>query len=120
MVHALLAQPGVGSMALATEILVRFHGGDPIGTEIQFRSGIGHLAVAAIGILLLLSRLRGQDLRAWLDAHFWALAYLTVQVLVFTPPWFDFQFQRHLVLDVARGVLLTALAVNLVLWHRWT
>lgn len=107
---------GIGSMALATEILLRFHAGNPIGTEIQFRSGLGHLGVAAIGIALLSSRLRGRDRRTWIEAHFWALAYLTVQVLVFTPPWFDFQFQRDLVLGVARGVLVAALAVNLSLW----
>lgn len=111
-----LAYFGVGSMSLATEILIRYHGDNPIGTEIQFRSGVGHLAVAAIGILLLSSRLRGHGLYAWVEAHFWALTYLTVQVLVFTPPWFDFQFQGDLISGVARGVLLAALAVNLYLW----
>ncbi|MBU6422551.1 MAG: hypothetical protein KGQ88_00785 [Chloroflexi bacterium] len=111
-----LAYFGIGSMSLATEILIRYHGDNPVGTEIQFRSGVGHLAVALIGILLLSSRLRGHDLRRWLDAHFWALAYLSVQVLVFTPPWFDFQFQGALVFGIARGALVGALAVNLYLW----
>lgn len=103
-------------MALATEIILRFHWVNPIGTEIQFRSGVGHLGVAALGIALLWSRLRGHDARTWIEAHFWALSYLTIQVLVFTPPWFDFQFQRDLVLGVTRGVLIAALAVNLYLW----
>lgn len=111
-----LAYFGIGSLALATEILLRFHWANPIGTEIQFRSGLGHVGVAAIGIVLLWSRLRGHDRRAWIEAHFWALAYLTVQVLVFTPPWFDFQYQRDLVLGVTRGALVAALAVNLYLW----
>lgn len=111
-----LAYFGLGSMSLATEILLRFHGDNPIGTEIQFRSGVGHLAVAAIGIFLLRSRLGGHGLRTWLDAHFWALGYLTIQVLVFTPPWFDFQFQGELVLGIARGTLVAALALNLYYW----
>src|SRR2546427_7505800 len=42
-----LAYFGLGSMVLATEILVRFHGAIPDATETQFASGIGHLVEAA-------------------------------------------------------------------------
>lgn len=107
---------GLGSMALATEILLRFHDVNAIGTEIQFRSGLGHLLVAALGIALLRPRLRGLDLRTWVEAHFWALAYLTFHVVVLTPPWFEFQFQGELIVPIARGGLAAALAVNVVLW----
>ena len=108
---------GVGSMVLATEILVRFHGVDPLGTEIQFRSGLGHLVVAMLGIAVLSGRLRDLGARTWLDAHFWALAYLTLHVVVFTPPWFDFQLQGPLVSTIARGGLAALLASNVALWH---
>jgi hypothetical protein len=113
-----LAWFGVGSMVLATEILLRFHAVFPEGTEMQFRSGLGHLAVAAIGIALLRPRLRRLAPRAWIEAHFWALAYLTFHVMVLTPPWFDFMFQGDLVRAVAQGTLAAALALNVHLWWR--
>src|SRR5438445_75409 len=49
---------GLGSMALSTEILVRFHAAIPVETEIQFRSGLRHVAVAALGIAILSPFLR--------------------------------------------------------------
>ncbi len=107
---------GLGSMALATEILIRFHGMNPMGTEIQFRSGLGHLLVAVLGILALSPRLRGLDLRTWVEAHFWALTYLAFQVVVLTPPWFEFQLQGELVSGAARGMLAAAALFNLFLW----
>ena len=113
-----LAWFGIGSMILATEILIRFHDVFPDGTEMQFRSGIGHLLVAAIGILLLRPRLRGLTRRPWVEAHFWALAYLTIHVMLLTPPWFDFMFQGELVRGVAQGSLAGALAFNVYLWWR--
>lgn len=113
-----LAYFGVGSMVLATEILIRFHDVNPIGTEMQFRSGIGHLAIALLGIVALRSYLRGLTVRMWVDAHFWALTYLTVHVMLFTPPWFEYQFQLDLVMGVTRAMLVSALTVNLSLW--WT
>src|SRR5207237_10551258 len=39
----LLVYFGVGSLVLASEILVRFHDTIPDATETQFASGIGHL-----------------------------------------------------------------------------
>lgn len=109
---------GVGSMVLATEILIRFHHVNPIGTEMQFRSGIGHLAVAVLGIVALRPYLRRLPVRTWVEAHFWALTYLTVHVMLFTPPWFEYQFQLDLVMGVTRAMLVAALTVNLTLW--WT
>lgn len=113
-----LAYFGVGSMVLATQILTRFHDLNPIGTEMQFRSGIGHLAVAALGILALRSYLRGLPVRTWVEAHFWALTYLTIHVMVFTPPWFEYQFQFDLVMGVTRAMLVSALAANLCFWWK--
>src|SRR3989442_1175861 len=52
-----LAYFGLGSMVLATEILVRFHAAIPDATETQFASGIGHLVEAAAGIVILFPHL---------------------------------------------------------------
>jgi hypothetical protein len=112
-----LAWFGVGSMILATEILLRFHHLFPEGTEMQFRSGLGHLVVAAIGILLLRSRLVGRSRSEWVEAHFWALTYMSVHVVLLTPPWFDFMFQGELVRTVANSGLALALAVNVYFWR---
>src|SRR2546428_7611706 len=43
----LLVYFGVGSLVLATEILVRFHASIPDATATQFASGVGHLLEAA-------------------------------------------------------------------------
>jgi hypothetical protein len=112
-----LAWFGAGSMILATEILLRFHHSFPEGTEMQFRSGLGHLLVAAIGILLLRSRLIGRTRTEWVEAHFWALTYMSIHVVLLTPPWFDFMFQGELVRTVANCGLALALAVNVYLWR---
>lgn len=108
---------GVGSMILATEILLRFHEVFPEGTQMQFRSGLGHLVVAMIGVLLLRSRLAGRTRREWVEAHFWALTYMSVHVVLLTPPWFDFMFQGELVRTVANCGLALALAVNVCVWR---
>jgi hypothetical protein len=113
-----LAWFGIGSMVLATEILIRFHDVFPEGTEMQFRSGLGHLIVAAIGIGLLRSRLSRIAARTWVESHFWALAYLAFHVMVLTPPWFDFMFQGELVRSVTQGTLAVALGFNVYLWWR--
>jgi hypothetical protein len=113
-----LAWFGLGSMILATEILIRFHQVFPDGTEMQFRSGLGHLVVASIGIVLLRSRLARRTRREWVEAHFWALSYLSLHVVLLTPPWFDFMFQGELVRAVANCALALALAVNVYLWRR--
>jgi hypothetical protein len=112
-----LAWFGIGSMVLATQILMRFHHVFPDGTEMQFRSGLGHLLVSVIGIALLRSRLRRTP-RQWVEAHFWTLAYLILHVVLLTPPWFDFMFQGELVRSVAQGTLSGALAFNVYLWWR--
>src|SRR5438067_1423297 len=57
----LLVYFGVGSLVLASEILVRFHDTIPDATETQFASGIGHLLEAAAGIAVLTPHLRFQD-----------------------------------------------------------
>ena len=113
----LLAYFGVGSIVLASEILVRFHGTLPDETETQFASGVGHLLGAAAGIAILFTHLRRRSRRAWIAATAGAIAYWTAQVLVLTPPWFAFAGQ----LDAVRAVALTALAagalVSAALWR---
>ena len=116
----ILAYFGLGSIALSTEILIRFHDTIPNETEIQFVSGVGHLVEAAIGIALLLSYLRGRSKRDWLWAHTIALMYWTFQVAVLTPPWFAFQGQREAVLHVVLVMLVVAATVNLLLWRTAT
>jgi hypothetical protein len=109
---------GLGSIILATEILVRFHATIPYETEVQFVSGLGHLVEAAIGIALLSPYLRSRTRTDWLWAHTIALAYWTFQVAVLTPPWFAFQGQREAVLHVVLVMLVGAAALNVLLWRR--
>ncbi len=113
----ILSYFGLGSIALSTEILIRFHHTIPSETEIQFVSGLGHLFEAAIGIALLASYLRGHSGTAWLWAHTLALAYWTFQVAVLTPPWFAFQGQREAVLFVVMVMLAVAATTNVLLWR---
>jgi len=108
---------GLGSLALSTEILLRFHDTIPNETEIQFVSGIGHFIEAAIGMAVLLPYLRGHARAEWLWAHTVALAYWTFQVAVLTPPWFAFQGQCEAVLQVVLVMLLIAAAMNVLLWR---
>ncbi len=108
---------GLGSIALSTEILLRFHDTIPSETEIQFVSGLGHLVEAAIGIALLSSYLRGHTRAQWLWAHTFALSYWTFQVAVLTPPWFAFQGQREAVLQVVLVMLVIAATLNVILWR---
>jgi hypothetical protein len=68
-VAALLVYFGVGSMLLATEILVRFHDFIPDATETQFASGIGHFLEAAAGIAILSPHLRAHPRRTWIVAN---------------------------------------------------
>ena len=109
---------GIGSFTLATEILVRFHADWAYGTEVQFVSGVGHLVEAAIGLAVLFPHLRGQTRRDWLWAHSAALSYWTFQITVLTPPWFDFQGQREVVMTAVLIALVLAASVNVLLWRR--
>lgn len=109
---------GLGSMVLATEILIRFHQVIPGETEIQFRSGLGHLAVAVIGIAILWPFLRGRPAAEWIAANFWALTYWALQVTFLTPPWFAFQGELKLVLGVANVCLGAGFALTLYLDQR--
>lgn len=108
---------GIGSMALATEILVRFHDVLPDATETQFASGIGHLIEAAAGIAILFPHLRHRSRRVWIAANATAVAYWIVQVFVLTPPWFAFAGQLELVRSLAYGALATGLLVSALLWR---
>jgi hypothetical protein len=108
---------GLGSIVLSAEILLRFHDSIPNETEIQFVSGLGHLVEAALGIALLSAYLRGHTRVEWLWAHTVALAYWTFQIAVLTPPWFAFQGQGEMVLQVALIMLVIAATLNVVLWR---
>src|SRR5437870_4018434 len=104
----LLAYFGVGSILLASEILVRFHDSIPDATETQFASGIGHLLEAAAGVAVLIPHLRRRSRRAWVVANAVAVAYWMAQVLILTPPWFAFQGQ----LEAVRMLALATLAAG--------
>ncbi len=114
----ILAYFGVGSFALSLEILLRFHDSIPYETEVQFVSGVGHLAEALIGLAILSPHLRRHTRAAWLWAHTAALSYWTAQIAVLTPPWFGFQGQKEVVTMAALALLAAAATVNLVLWRR--
>jgi hypothetical protein len=108
---------GLGSLALSTEILIRFHDTIPFETETQFVSGLGHLAVGAIGALIGWRLAAGRRPR-WLLANAIALLYWALQLLVLDPPWFAFQGQGSLVRTTAFG-LIGALALG-TLAAAWT
>ena len=108
---------GIGSLLLSTEILLRWHHMIPYETEVQFVSGIGHLAEALVGIAVLRPYLRGRTRAEWLWAHNVALGYWTFQITVLTPPWFSFADQRALVTVAALGALAVAAWVNVRLWR---
>ncbi len=114
----LLAYFGIGSIVLATEILVRFHGAIPDATETQFASGVGHLLGAAAGVAFLYPHLRRRSRRVWVAANAGASAYWTAQVLVLTPPWFAFAGQLDAVRAVALAALATGALVSAALWRR--
>lgn len=114
----ILAYFGVGSFGLSAEILVRFHAAIPYETEVQFVSGIGHLAEALVGLAILFPHLRRHTRREWLWAHNTALAYWTFQIVVLTPPWFSFQGQRAVATTGALVLLLVAAAANVAVWTR--
>ncbi len=113
----ILAYFGVGSIVLSIEILLRRHYAIPYETEVQFVSGIGHLAEALIGIAVLFPHLRGHTRAEWLWAHNASLAYWTFQITVLAPPWFSFADQRPLVTTAALAMLAIAAAMNVRLWR---
>jgi hypothetical protein len=108
---------GAGSMALATQILVRFHGVSPDAAETQFASGVGHLVAAAAGIALLFPYLRGRSRRAWILSNAAAVAYWTAHIVVLTPPWLAFGDQLELTRPVALGALASGALISAVLWR---
>jgi hypothetical protein len=103
-------------MALATQILIRFHDAIPVETETQFVSGLGHLLVSALGLALLARYLRGRTVGEWTRANAIALAYWYAHVLALTPPWFSFQGQRELVMAIPLAVLGIATLITTCCW----
>src|SRR3989441_3059144 len=108
---------GIGSMVLATEILVRFHAAIPDATETQFASGIGHLVAAAAGIAILFRHLRRRSRRVWFVANAVAVTYWVAQVLILTPPWFAFEGQLEVIRLLALAALAAGALVSVLLWR---
>jgi len=113
----LLVYFGVGSMVLATEILLRFHDSIPEATETQFASGIGHLLMAAAGIFVLVPHLTSRSRRTWIVGNAVAVAYWAAHVIVLTPPWFAFQGQLEVIRAAALAALAAGALVSAVLWR---
>jgi hypothetical protein len=113
----LLGYFGVGSIVLATEILLRFHASIPEATETQFASGIGHLLEAAAGVAVLSPHLRSRSRRIWIVANALAVAYWAIHVVVLTPPWFAFQGQLEVIRSAALGALAVGALVSAFLWR---
>jgi len=113
----LLVYFGVGSIVLASEILVRFHDSIPDATETQFASGIGHLLEAAAGIAVLIPHLRFRSQRTWIVANALAVVYWAAHVIVLTPPWFAFQGQLEVVRAAALAALAAGALVSAYLWR---
>jgi hypothetical protein len=108
---------GLGSMALATEILIRFHSQIADATETQFVSGVGHLLEAIAGIAVLFPHLRQRSRHTWIVANAVAVCYWTAQVIVLTPPWFAFQGQLELIRTLAFGALALGALASVTLWR---
>src|SRR3989442_6583776 len=100
-----LAYFGLGSMVLATEILVRFHAAIPDATETQFASGIAHLVEAAAGIAILFPHLRRRSRRIWIVANVVAVTDWVAPIPILTPPWFAVQGQLQAVPLLAPAAL---------------
>jgi hypothetical protein len=113
----LLVYFGLGSLVLATEILVRFHDTIPNETETQFASGVGHLLEATVGIAVLTPHLRFRSQRTWIVGNAVAVAYWSAHVIVLTPPWFAFQGQLEVVRAAALGALAAGALVSVLLWR---
>jgi hypothetical protein len=113
----LLLYFGVGSIVLATEILVRFHDAIPDATETQFASGVGHLLEAAAGIAVLTPHLRARSRATWIVANAVAIGYWAAHVIVLTPPWFAFQGQLEVIRAAALGALAAGALVSAYLWR---
>ena len=113
----LLVYFGMGSLILATEILVRFHASIPDATETQFASGVGHFLEAAAGIAVLSPHLRARSRLAWIVANAVAVLYWTAHVIVLTPPWFAFQGQLEVIRTAALGALAAGALVSAFLWR---
>jgi hypothetical protein len=113
----LLVYLGVGSMVLATEIVVRFHASIPEPTETQFASGVGHLLEAAAGIAFLTPHLRARSRRTWIVANAVAVGYWAAHVIVLTPPWFAFQGQLEVIRAAALGALAAGALASIFLWR---
>ena len=113
----LLVYFGLGSLLLATEILVRFHDTIPNETETQFASGVGHLLEATVGIAVLTPHLRLRSQRTWIVGNAVAVAYWSAHVIVLTPPWFAFQGQLEVVRAAALGALAAGALVSVLLWR---
>jgi hypothetical protein len=113
----LLVYFGIGSLLLATEILVRFHDTIPSETETQFASGVGHLLEATVGIAVLTPHLRRRSQRIWIVGNAVAVAYWSAHVIVLTPPWFAFQGQLEVVRAAALGALAAGALVSVFLWR---
>lgn len=109
---------GLGSILLAVEIILRFHGAFPHETEVQLVSGITHLALAVVGVAVLWPHLRDHPRIEWLWAHTIALAYWAFHVTVLTPEWFTFKGQRDIARVGALLMLSVAAAINALLWTR--
>src|SRR2546430_1861614 len=101
----LLVYFGVGSMILATEILVRFHDSIPDATETQFASGIGHLLEAAAAIAVLSPHLRARSRVAWIVANIVAAGHWGAQGIPLTPPRFALPGQLPGIRAPALGAL---------------
>jgi hypothetical protein len=113
----LLVYFGVGSIVLATEILLRFHYAIPDATETQFASGVGHLLEAAAGIAVLTPHLRARSRLTWIVANAVAVGYWAVHVVVLTPPWFAFQGQLEVIRAAALAALAAGALVSGFLWR---
>lgn len=107
---------GVGSIALAGWIFLRFRLELPYEAGTQFWSGVGHLVVAAAGIAITAPFWRGLTEREWCLALPWAIGYWSFQVLFLTPQWFHFQGQYDLVMNVAKALIAVSIASNAMWW----
>ena len=113
----LLVYFGVGSIVLATEILIRFHDAIPDATETQFASGLGHFLEAAAGIAVLSPHLRARSRVTWIVANAVAVGYWAVHVVVLTPPWFAFQGQMEVIRAAALAALSAGALLSAFLWR---
>ncbi len=117
-VSVILIYFGIGSLAVATQFLLRYHDAYTHWTEVQLVSGFTHLIGASAGVVLLHGHLRGRTRAEWMRANTVALAYWAGYLALVMPEWFTFDDQGEVIRAVTLGILAVIAAITALVLRR--